>query len=108
MKIEAIDANVASFFSVIPAKAGIQGRNIEPSTLDARGQRCILRDASLRDAPQDEEEFVAERKVLMLRRPRSGRLEARTTLIQRFFHSRFRGHDKAKNMSPTAKGENPA
>jgi hypothetical protein len=37
--------------------------------------------------------FVAQRKVLMLRRPRSGRLEARTALIQRFLHTLFRGDD---------------
>jgi hypothetical protein len=33
-------------------------------------------------APQDEEVFVAQRRVLILRRPRSGRLEGRTMPFQ--------------------------
>jgi hypothetical protein len=56
-------------------------------------QRCVLRDASLRDAPRDEEESLLHKdRLLMLRRPRSGRLEARTMPIQRFFHTLASGH----------------
>jgi len=45
--------------------------------------RCVLRDALLRSAPQDEEDLqMAIKASLILRSPRSGRLEGRTTVIR--------------------------
>src|SRR6266581_1451753 len=47
--------------------------------LAVAGAPCVLRDAPLRSAPQDEENlFVALKTDLILRRPRSGSLEGRT------------------------------
>src|SRR5438445_4626831 len=43
--------------------------------------QCVLRDASLRGAPQDDEDlYMASKSYVILRRPQSGRLEGRKAL----------------------------
>jgi hypothetical protein len=111
VKIEALafDTNVASFFSVIPAKAGIQGRSIGPATLDARFRGC--KEIGWIDAVRASRRPL--RGLLSMRiflcaakicphpeeRPVGTRLEGRTAGRAKSLHSLFRGNDTEEEAS---------
>ncbi len=58
------------------------------TVVEAAKTPCVLRDAPPWGAPQDEEHLlVVSKTCLILRKPRSGRLEGRTVPIQPIVHS---------------------